>query len=131
MKKLVVILLSFLISSCNKDDNDSKVDKSIFLDSRKCLKIDDKEYEICLVSINDSRCPTDLICIWGGDAAVEFYLKSNTGNKSFTLHTHSNYQQDTVLNSLKIKLVDVLPYPKANNPIELSSYSVELRITEE
>ena len=137
MKKILGILLIVLIYSCSKDDNspisqyDLKVDKNIILDNGKCLEIVDKGYEICLESINDSRCPSGGECVWEGDAVVEFNFKSKTENKSFSLHTNDKFQQDTIINNLKIKLLNVIPYPDLNNPINQSDYSAELIISEE
>jgi hypothetical protein len=137
MKKLLVILLTILIYSCSKDDNnqisqyDLTADKNIILDNGKCLEIIDIEYEICLKSINDSRCPSGVECVWEGDAVVEFNFKSNTENKFFTLHTNDNFQQDTIINNLKIKLLNVFPYPDFNNPTNQSDYSAELSISEQ
>ena len=137
MKNILMILIAILIFSCSKDDNnaishyDLKVDKNIILDNGKCLKIIDKEYEICLNSINDSRCPSNVVCVWEGDAVAEFNFKSNTENKFFTLHTNDNFQQDTIINNLKIKLLNVFPYPDFNNPTKQSDYSAELSISEQ
>ena len=138
MKNILGILLIVFIYSCSKGDNSSisqydlKVNKNIFLDNGKCLEIIDKEYEICLISINDSRCPSGGECVWEGDAVVEFNFKSKLENKSFSLHTNDELQQDTIINNLKIKLLNVLPYPTLNNhPINQSDYSAELIIFEE
>jgi len=132
-----MILIAILIFSCSKDENnpishyDLKVDENIILDNGKCLRIIDKEYEICLNSINDSRCPSNVVCVWEGDAAVEFNFKSNTENKFFKLHTNDNFQQDTIINNLKIKLLNVFPYSDFNNPTNQSDYSAELSISEQ
>ncbi|HUH75062.1 MAG TPA: hypothetical protein VLZ75_11745 [Chitinophagales bacterium] len=136
MKNILVILLTLLAYSCSKDINQPnypnglKVNQNIVLDYGKCLKTIDKEYEICFTSISDSRCPVNAICVWEGDAAVEFNLKSNTESHSFTLHSNEKFQQDTVINNLKIKLLNVSLNPDLNNPTNLGSYTVELNISE-
>ncbi len=136
MKKVLVILVSILLYSCSSGDitrtvqYDLDLDKSVILDYKKCLKIVEKEYEICLESINDSRCPTSAVCVWEGDAAIEFNLKSNSENLSFILHSNDTFQQDTVINGLIIKLLGITPFPDLNNPLEQGDYSVELSISE-
>lgn len=135
MKNILLILLTLLVYSCSKDvnhpisQNNLKVGGNVILDYGKCLKTIDKEYEICLISINDSRCPSDVVCVWEGDAAVEFNLKSNTENNYFTLHSNNKFQQDTIINNLKIKLLNVFVDPDSDNPPNQSGYSVELSIS--
>ena len=62
-------------------------------------------------NINDSRCPTGVMCIWGGTASVEFQLTTTNGKYNFTLDTHPNFTNDTVIEGFKYQLSDVLPYP--------------------
>lgn len=137
MKNVLAILLAILSYGCSNNDHDViipydlKVDENVILENGNCLKIVDKEYEICLTSINDSRCPSNVVCVWEGDAEVEFNFKSNSENKIFKLHTNDKFQQDTIINNLKIKLLNVFPYPNSNNPIDQIDYSVELSISEQ
>ena len=75
------------------------------------LEVVGRENEICLKLINDSRCPSDGVCIWEGDAVAEFLFKFNGESKSFSLHTNNEFKQDTFFNGLRIRLMDVIPYP--------------------
>lgn len=61
--------------------------------------------------VGDSRCPIGVHCFWAGDAEVEFTLTDKNSSLGFNLHTHWNFQRDTVLTNYHIKLVDVKPYP--------------------
>lgn len=137
MKNILVILLTLLFYSCSKDVNipinqdDLKVGGNVILEYGKCLKTINKDYEICLISINDSRCPSNVVCVWEGDAAVEFNLKSKSENNYFTLHSNNKFQQDTIINNLKIKLLNVSYNPDLNNPLTEIGYSVELSISEQ
>ena len=64
-------------------------------------------------NVNDSRCPTGVICVTAGDASVQFYLATKKGECSFTLHTLQNatYKRDTIIEGFKYQLRNVLPYP--------------------
>lgn len=137
MKNIIAILLAILSYGCSNNGHDDiipfdlKVAENVTLENGKCLKITDLEYEICLTSINDSRCPSNVVCVWEGDAEVEFNFKSNSENKIFKLHTNDKFQQDTIINNIKIKLLNVFPYPNSNNPIDQKDYSAELSISEQ
>ncbi|UCS92727.1 hypothetical protein KZP23_18895 [Echinicola marina] len=135
MKKTLFILLVLLYSCSNDNDLTGqyhlKGGKNISLDNGKCLKIDQTEYEICMVSVNDSRCPMNANCVWQGNAQVEFHFKSKTENIPFSLNTFSNLQQDTTINGLQITLLNVSPYPETSDGIDQADYSAEIILHKE
>lgn len=134
MKIVFAFLITLLTLSCNKDESnqvnnlDLKVGEHSILNNGKCLNIQDTAFQICLDSIKDSRCPEGATCVWAGDAVAYFSLKSADEKKNFSLHTHPNYQQDTLISDLRFKLIEVTPYPKLNTEINPDDYSAELLI---
>ena len=137
IKRTLIIFSIIIVFSCSNDDSnhiiqyDLETDKNILIDNGKCLHIKDKEYEICFISVSDSRCPSGGVCVWAGDAAVKFNFKNSSENKFFTLHTHESFQQDTIINNLHIELINVFPYPELHSSINQNDYSVELIISEQ
>lgn len=133
MRIFLSVFLSILMYGCfNKSDPlanhfDLKGKENITLNQGKCLQSVNGEYEICLESVNDSRCPVNVVCIWEGDAVVDLSFKSNQKTTSFKLHTHDNFQQDTVIDNIKIELAKVAPYPKSGT--KQKNYTAELNIT--
>lgn len=81
---------------------------------------------------NDSRCPSDVTCVWAGNAAInldvttngrsEERLTLNTG-KSSALAREAQYQR------YKISLVDLSPYPRSRNKIAAGDYVVTLLVS--
>ena len=71
------------------------------------------EYDLSLRvdNLNDSRCPIGVVCVWEGTASVEFHLTTTNGQYDFTLDTHPNFTNDTIIENMKYQLIDVLPYP--------------------
>jgi hypothetical protein len=67
-------------------------------------------------NLDDSRCPNGIVCVWEGNASVEFQLATKKGKYKFTLDTHNppNFKNDTVIEGIKYQLIDVLPYPDIN-----------------
>src|ERR1700704_4290387 len=39
---------------------------------------------------NDSRCPSDVTCVWAGNAAVRLQLSNGRSSRTVTLNTSSN-----------------------------------------
>jgi hypothetical protein len=81
----------------------------------------------------DSRCPVGVQCVWQGQATVAVHLKKNgqdLGN--LTLKTNAGQPDATTqsLNGYSMKLVDIAPQPKANQPIPKADYVATFVITE-
>ena len=136
MKNAFLILVSLVFFCCSSNDASStgqydlKIHKIRIIDFNNCLKIVDNGNELCVTSVNDSRCPFGGECIWEGDAVVRFSLITHAETKTFSLHTNKKFRQDTLINNLNIKLLDVFPYPELNDAIPQNAYSVEVSISE-
>ena len=80
-----------------------------------------------IVEINDSRCPSDVVCVWEGKADVRINVDSPHSG-SILLSTYDNIK-DTV-GDFSFELIDVSPYPISTETIELEDYNVTLKIVE-
>lgn len=58
----------------------------------------------------DSRCPTGATCIWAGFVQAKFSISEGNVNHKFTLNTLIT-PNDTTINGINYKLLDVLPSP--------------------
>lgn len=80
----------------------------------------------------DNRCPTDVQCITGGGAQVQFSLFQQSNGKLDTLSTgdwnQGSLADSAALGALRIKLLEVSPYPKSGQTIAPSDYKVKLEI---
>lgn len=76
----------------------------------------------------DSRCPTDAVCIWQGNAAVEITLGSGEGpSHPYTLNTA--IEPDAVdFNGFRVTLLDVQPAPRTDKPIAPADYRARFRM---
>ncbi len=128
MKVCCSLFLSLIIISCSSNDILSYGNYK--LKNNRCYNLIDSNYELCVDSISDSRCPEDVVCIWEGNAKVYFSLKSPNENTSFTLNTFRGFQTDSILKGFKFTLLDVLPYPVNTTSSEQNNYNVEINITD-
>jgi hypothetical protein len=69
--------------------------------------------------LNDSRCPSNVQCVWEGNAEVRFLFTENSIQTGFVLNTHggSQFNSDTVISGYEIKLLKLSPYRK--DPVEI------------
>lgn len=94
MKKAInisIIILGFICmsnSSCSKQSIENirtaEYDNLFELSTEEqvILPKASKEIMISLNSINDSRCPKDIQCVWAGNATVELTIMAESGAKA-------------------------------------------------
>lgn len=89
-------------------------------------QLDHNSLKFKITEIVDSRCPSDVVCIWAGKADVKIEIESPVTG-TFILNTYDN-KIDTVGN-YSFALIDVLPYPVSTKTIKTEDYKVTLKIT--
>lgn len=69
--------------------------------------------------LNDSRCPSNVQCVWEGNAQVRFLFTVDSIRTDFVLNTHGGvqYNSDTIIGGYSIQLLDLIPYPE--DPVEI------------
>lgn len=127
-KLFFIAFFGLVLSSCNYENEQDKLstgfeekfrpDTEYFLDNSLKFKI---------TEINDSRCPTDVVCIWAGKADVKIKVESPV-SETFVLSTLDN-KIDTVGN-FSFELIEVSPYPVSTKTIKTEEYNVTLKITD-
>jgi hypothetical protein len=72
---------------------------------------------------NDSRCPSNVVCVWQGDAEVSIGVSSNRLDITapFVLHTGVEPRAG-IYNGYQIRLDSLTPAPVAGQPIPASEY---------
>ena len=124
---LALIVISFI--SCEKET----VPDSFSFGLENDFKINgeyhsaDNSLKFKITEINDSRCPSDVVCIWAGKTDVKIEVESPVTG-TIVVSTYDN-PVDTVGN-FSFKIIDVLPYPISTKTIQLEDYNVTLKIVE-
>lgn len=133
MKKVCfyIIILAIILISCEKEnapdsfplgiENEFKIN-DVYHSSDNSLKFS-------ITEINDSRCPSDVECIWAGKADVTIKLESPV-SESFVLSTLNNalYSSKDTVGNYSFQLIDVSPYPVSTQIIKFEDYKVTLKI---
>lgn len=79
----------------------------------------------------DSRCPSDVQCVWEGQAKVQInVLQDNKDIMTFNLTKRAGHDESSVLNidGYSITLEKIDPYPVSTKKIENSDYSIVLKV---
>lgn len=79
----------------------------------------------------DSRCPSDVICVWEGQATGEInVMKNNQDIGNFNLTSRAGAQDgQTTVQGYSITLVNVQPYPLSTHQIGQSDYVISLIVS--
>jgi hypothetical protein len=135
IKNTVIIFLSicfFTIGSCTKSKTTAEENLIVL---GNCSTTNEDLPTVCYDSlITDSRCPSDVICVWAGVAIVKLSMSTSSGIQRFSLSTSpspNNSQfpsSDTTINGYHIKLLEVLPYPMFRQPLPIDR-KIKLSIT--
>ena len=77
---------------------------------------------------SDSRCPTGVVCVWEGDAAVQLGLTAGSGPTH--LHVlHTTLEPRSVdFGGVRVTLVEAAPWPVDGQPTDPDAYVVTLRV---
>jgi hypothetical protein len=65
--------------------------------------------------IEDSRCPSDVLCVWEGQASLTFLIYDDTENQAITFTTGK--VMTAYFDPYEIKLLDIEPYPTSTKDI--------------
>ena len=77
-------------------------------------------------TVDDSRCPSDVMCAWAGDGAVVLEVAPLNGDsKEDTLHTNLD-PRSIPLGRAELRLVKLEPYPATSGSIPPGDYIVTL-----
>ena len=106
-----------LLSACEKTTEQGK-ERSLNIALHGCASniFTGDDIRLCFDSvISDSRCPSDVVCVWQGAAIAKFVFTRHSETHVLTLATISMgtyFRRDTTLSGYKIEFLDLSPYPE-------------------
>lgn len=80
---------------------------------------------------SDSRCPSDVVCVWAGDAIVNLIAEQNCNCPSvaYDLRLHTSLQPKSgVAYGYRVELLQLAPYPVSTSAIKPDAYTAWVRI---
>ncbi len=128
LKKTLGLTLVILIffSNCSNTD-DSANDELIVYQEGNVM--------ITLIDVSDSRCPTNVDCVWQGNAEVDMRIVKENETMDFTLNTagfineNLDFPNSILILDLNIELLDLQPYPENGVSYTLEDYIISLEVS--
>ncbi len=80
--------------------------------------------------IEDSRCPTDVDCVWAGNAKIEVLITDkHGGSKKSVMNTTTGGPLGDQHNGYAIYLTSLTPLPKSGKTINRRNYVATFNVT--
>ncbi len=106
---------------------EARAGESVTLAVGETARFDGGQFTVTFRRVSqDSRCPSDVVCVWEGDGAVQLWLKRGWRSAAATLHTRDE-PKSAELDGYSVVLVELQPYP-TSSPIDPAAYAVTLRV---
>jgi hypothetical protein len=75
---------------------------------------------------DDSRCPTDVTCVWAGDAKIEVTISRNGSPDDTRILSLTPPNNETTSGDLQIRLVGLTPVPRQSDGSAPRAYVAQL-----
>ncbi len=122
---LTLVILSFF-TNCSSNDDSSNNELIIYQEGN---------VKITLIDVSDSRCPTNMDCVWPGNGEVEMRIVKENETADFTLNTagyindNLDFPKNISILDVNIELLDLQPYPENGISYALEDYTISLDVT--
>jgi hypothetical protein len=133
MPRFVLALCLLLATAC---DEKSSLGPTVLLNERFALApgevavVESAGLRVQFVRVTrDSRCPTDAVCIQGGDALVHVRASDGGTPADYELHTGDSSRAGVRHGSLRIELVELQPFPFSSRAIAPGDYRATLFVS--
>ncbi len=140
---LFSLLALLMVTSCNKNDDDdggsnSILGQTIEINFGESVMVNSDGIILSFTGIDDSRCPSDVICITAGEAKATFVLALTGGSTEDVVLTSPGlcFEQDGSCGETKnagaysFQLLSIDPYPITTAIPTANDYKVKMIIDE-
>jgi hypothetical protein len=126
---LIILLVPLVISACDSDTIKASLGTEFTLPAGKTAAISGESLSIKFDKVTgDSRCPSDVVCIWAGEAKCETVFKYNGSDYPVTLTTGGNNPDSYAFENYKVYF-NLQPYPVSTQQIAPGDYRLIMTVT--
>ena len=121
-----LLLITLFFTGCEKVETgrsfDSIVNDKLRVDTNLAFSID---------SVNDYRCPADVICVWAGDVDIHIRFYKAFGHIDTLMNLYNPNRNPLSFGGYSFKVNEVNPFPVSNKIIPQKDYKINMTITKE
>lgn len=110
---------------------DANLDSEFLLQFNQSAEIKSEDITVTFLNVtSDSRCPSDVTCVWQGQAGIELDLRKGEEKSTVSLSIGGDSSpEESIFDSYLIQLVDISPYPVSTKDIQSDEYAAKINIT--
>lgn len=110
---------------------DTNLDSEFLLQVNQSAEIKSEDITVTFLNVtSDSRCPSDVTCIWQGQAGIELDVQKGEEISTVSLSIGGDSSpEESIFNAYLIQLVDLSPYPISTKIIQSEDYTATIKIT--
>ncbi len=119
--------LLFLAACSNPaDENVFQYDNETFFRIGSEYVSEDRAVTLIIDSIQDSRCPINVECIWQGEITLDLTIKIR---EEYTARLRSVIHPKDTIQLFEFEVIDATPYPEIGVEIQAEDYRVTLKVS--
>ncbi|HEX6736811.1 MAG TPA: hypothetical protein VF310_00930 [Vicinamibacteria bacterium] len=123
-------LLLWMAVGCGKSVTQPNLDEPFQLRPGQTVTVVGPALEVTFERVEqDSRCPSDVTCVWEGDATVRVVLSQpSRPPQSFQIHTAGSLGRTVTYLGHQVELRELQPQPRSTAEIPKDQYRLTLAV---
>jgi hypothetical protein len=128
VRYFVLMIWAVALAACGRDGSAAALNTPIQLAPGQSAVFDAADLQIQLVGIDsDSRCPSDVTCVWAGEVVVRLALRKDSRTREVAIKGNENLPVE----GFAVSVLEVLPPRSSSQPIAPADYRVTLKVTQQ
>jgi hypothetical protein len=122
---LISSIWAVALAACGRDGSAATLNAPIQLAPGQSAVFDAGNLEVKFLAIDsDSRCPSDVACVWAGEVIVRLAVRKDHRTKELAVKGNESQPVDGFV----VSVLEVLPPPKSSQRIAPADYRVTLKV---
>jgi hypothetical protein len=125
---IFLIVIGFVANVFAIDSKEIELDKQFTIKTEQTISLDNLKVTF-LEIVEDSRCPSDVTCVWQGRASIKINAENEDHSEDMILTIGENSTEQ--IEMYKINLIDLSPYPISKKIISPGEYVATMNISKD
>ena len=122
----VSFLAAVALAACGRGGATAALAAPTQLAPGQSVQLEDARFEVQFNGIAaDSRCPSDVACVWAGEVLVQLAIR----NEGRTTQHEVREMKNATVGGYHVTVLQVLPPPRSAQRIAAADYRVTLKIS--
>jgi hypothetical protein len=123
---LALVMSALFYIGCEKIETGKSFDSIVSDKSRV-----DSNLSFSIDSVNDYRCPIDVVCIWAGDVDIHIRFYKTFGHIDTLMNLYNPERNPISIGGYSFRVNEVNPAPVSNKVIPQEDFKIKMTITKD